>query len=431
MAPADIRPLTGTADDYDALVARAASRRLVLIGEASHGTHEFYRERAAITKRLIAEAGVTAVAVEGDWPDAYRVNRFVRGESDDESADEALSDFRRFPAWMWRNTDVIDFVTWLRDWNDALPPGAPTVGFYGLDLYSLRTSMEAVIDYLAEVDPGAATRARERYACFDHFDRDGQIYAYEAGIGGAEPCERQAVEVLVQLRNAAAELAARDGLLAEDHHFYAEQNARLVVDAEEYYRAAFRGGVESWNLRDRHMADTLDALVAHLERTRGATRVAVWAHNSHVGDARATQMGEAGEFNIGQLARERHGGQALLVGFTTYTGTVTAASDWGAPAERKRVRRALPGSWEELFHQADMPRFMIEPAGFFGERRLERAIGVIYRPETERFSHYFEARLADRFDAVIHIDETSAVEPLEPTSQWEAGELPETYPFAV
>jgi erythromycin esterase-like protein len=430
MAPADIRPLAGTPDDYDALMARAASMRLVLIGEASHGTHEFYRERAEITKRLIAEAGVTAVAVEGDWPDAYRVNRFVRGQSDDASAEEALSDFRRFPHWMWRNTDVVGFVTWLRDWNDALSSNAPGVGFYGLDLYSLRTSMDAVIEYLEEADPRAAARARDRYACFDHFNRDEQIYAYEAGIGGAEPCERQAVDVLLQLRNAAAELAPRDGLLAEDQHFYAEQNARLVVDAEEYYRTAFRGGVESWNLRDRHMADTLDALVGHLERTRGPTRAAVWAHNSHVGDARATQMGQAGEFNIGQLARERHGRRALLVGFTTYTGAVTAASDWGAPAERKRVRRALRGSWEELFHQTEVPRFLIAPAAL-SERRLERAIGVIYRPETERLSHYFEARLADQFDAVIHIDETTAVEPLERTSQWEAGELPETYPFAV
>ncbi|MGZ4369724.1 MAG: erythromycin esterase family protein, partial [Gaiellaceae bacterium] len=209
------------------------------------------------------------------------------------------------------------------------------------------------------------------------------------------------------------------------------QNARLVVDAEEYYRAVFRGGVESWNLRDRHMAETLDALVAHLARVDSReTKAAVWAHNSHIGDARATQLGQAGELNIGQLVRQRHGTEAFLVGFTSYTGTVTAASDWGGPAERKRVRRALPGSWEELFHLSETPRFLLLPADLRGIRR-QRAIGVIYRPQTERISHYFDARLADQFDAVIHIDETSAVEPLERTSEWEAGDLPETYPWAV
>jgi erythromycin esterase-like protein len=426
----EIRALTGSPGDYDPLLERAAEARLVLLGEASHGTHEFYRERAELTKRLIAERGFTAVAVEGDWPDAYRVNLYVRGESDDESAEEALADFRRFPAWMWRNTDVVEFVEWLRRWNDALPKDAPKVGFYGLDLYSLHTSMEAVVAYLDEVDPEAARRARERYSCFDHFGPDPQRYAYEAGIGGAEPCEQQVVEQLLELHDKAAERAGR-GRVAEDAAFYAEQNARLVVNAEEYYRAAFRGGIVSWNLRDRHMAETLDALVEHLERTRGGpVKAVVWAHNSHVGDARATQLGQAGEFNIGQVVRERHGRDVLLVGFTTYAGTVTAASDWGSPAERKRVRRALTGSWEELFHQTGVPRFLLDTHGLDG-RRLERAIGVIYRPETERLSHYFDARLASQFDMVIHIDETHAVEPLERTSEWETGELPETYPWAV
>jgi erythromycin esterase-like protein len=426
----ELHPLAGSPGDYDRLLERAGAARFVLLGEASHGTHEFYRERAELTKRLIAEHGYTAVAVEGDWPDAYRVNLYVRGESDDETAEEALADFRRFPAWMWRNTEVVEFVEWLRSWNDALPKDAPKVGFYGLDLYSLHTSMEAVVAYLDEVDPEAARRARERYSCFDHFGPDPQRYAYEAGIGGAEPCERQVVEQLLELHDKAAERAGR-GRVAEDAAFYAEQNARLVVNAEEYYRAAFRGGIVSWNLRDRHMADTLDALVEHLERTRrGPVKAVVWAHNSHVGDARATQLGQAGEFNIGQLVRERHGRDVLLVGFTTYAGTVTAASDWGAPAERKRVRRALTGSWEELFHQMGVPRFLLDTHGLDG-RRLERAIGVIYRPETERLSHYFDARLASQFDMVVHLDETHAVEPLERTSEWETGELPETYPWAV
>jgi erythromycin esterase-like protein len=411
--------------DYDPLLERTAEKRFVLIGEASHGTHEFYRERAEITKRLIAEQGVTAVAVEGDWQDAYRVNRFVRGESDDADAEEALSDFRRFPAWMWRNTDVVEFVTWLRKWNDELPAGAAKVGFYGLDLYSLYTSMEAVIEYLDEIDPDAGQRARLRYACFDHYNRDAQVYAYETAFGGAEPCEQQAVQQLVELQSLAREAAER----SEDH-FYAEQNAQLVVDAEVYYRAVFRGGAQSWNLRDGHMADTLDALVAHLDQTQGPTKAAVWAHNSHVGDARATRMGARGELNIGQVTRERHGDETLLVGFTTYTGTVTAASDWGAPAERKHVRRALNGSWEDALHRTGEPGLLLVPPALEGQR-LERAIGVIYRPQNERLSHYFEVRIAGQFDALIHLDETRAVEPLERTSEWVAGELPETYPWAV
>jgi erythromycin esterase-like protein/predicted phosphoribosyltransferase len=431
--PETLRPLHGDASDYDRLVERAARARFVLIGEASHGTEEFYRERAEITKRLIDEAGFTAVAVEADWPDAYRVNRFVRGMSDDASAEEALEDFRRFPVWMWRNVEVAAFATHLREFNDALPAGRPKVGFYGLDLYSLHTSMEAVVAYLDEVDPEAAQHARERYACFDQFGRDPQVYAYEAGIAGALPCEEEAVQQLLELREARTRSAGGDGVIDLDEHFFAEQNAQLVVNAEEYYRSMFRGGVESWNLRDRHMAQTLDALAAHLERTGGGggpAKVVVWAHNSHLGDERATELAQAGQLNLGQLVRERHGDAALLVGFSTYEGTVTAASDWGGPAERKRVRRALPGSWEELFHERDMDRFWLEPRDLRG-RRLERAIGVVYRPETERISHYFHARLADQFDAVIHIDETHALEPLERTSEWEAGELPETYPWGV
>jgi erythromycin esterase-like protein/predicted phosphoribosyltransferase len=428
-APEAIRPLRGEASDYDALVERAAQARFALIGEASHGTQEFYRERAEITWRLIEEAGFTAVAVEADWPDAYRVNRFVRGTGDDETAEEALADFRRFPVWMWRNVEVAEFVGRLREHNDGLPAGTHGVGFYGLDLYSLYTSIEAVVDYLDDVAPDAARRARERYACFDQFGRDPQVYAYEAGIAGAEPCEQPAVQQLLELRDLAVRVDG-DGDGDADAGFFAEQNAQLVVDAEQYYREMFRGGVESWNLRDRHMARTLDALAGHLERTSGTGKVVVWAHNSHLGDERATELAQAGQLNLGQLVRERYGDRSLLVGFTTYEGTVTAASDWGGPAERKRVRRALPGSWEELFHERGVDRFWLDPRDMRG-RRLERAIGVVYRPETERVSHYFNAKLADQFDAVIHIDETHALEPLERTSEWVAGELPETYPWGV
>jgi erythromycin esterase-like protein/predicted phosphoribosyltransferase len=428
--PDVLQHLTGTAGDFDRLIEPAADARFVLIGEASHGTREFYRARADITRRLIADHGFGAVAVEADWPDAYRVNRYVRAENDDADPDEALSDFRRFPAWMWRNAEVAGFVGWLRHWNDALPVDRPKAGFYGLDLYSLYASMEAVIAYLDEVDPEAAGRARERYACFDQFGRDPQIYAYEAGIAGAEPCELQAVAQLIELHNMTAELASGNGNVDEDQHFYAEQNARLVVNAEEYYRAMFRGGVASWNLRDSHMAEMLDELVGHLDRLHGPTKVVVWAHNSHLGDARATELGQTGELNLGQLVRERYGPETLNVGFSTYAGEVTAASDWGCPAERKRVRPALPGSWEDFFHRMDAPDLLLGTGDLPG-RRLERAIGVVYRPETERTSHYFHARLAGQFDLVLHYDETSAVEPLAVTSEWEAGALPETYPWGV
>jgi erythromycin esterase-like protein/predicted phosphoribosyltransferase len=425
------RRLTGQASDWDPILDRATECRFVLLGEASHGTREFYRARAEITKRLIAEQRCKLVAVEADWPDAYRVNRFVRGAGTDQTAEEALGDFKRFPTWMWRNTEVAEFVTWLREWNANLPDDEPSVGFYGLDLYSLHTSMEAVIDYLREVDPEGAKRARARYSCFDHFSRDPQIYAYEVGGGVAEPCEQQAVEQLMEMREKAAELAMKNGRIDEDKYFYAEQNARLVVNAERYYRAMFRGGIESWNLRDRHMAETLEELVTYLERTRGGPmKAAVWEHNSHIGDARATELGAAGELNVGQLVREQHMQETMLIGFTTHAGTVTAAQDWGGRAERRAVRPAMAGSWEDLFHQQGLPEFLLEPEGLRG-RRLERAIGVIYRPETERQSHYFNARISEQFDAVIHLDETHAVEPLERTSEWETGELPETYPWGV
>ena len=430
--------LGGAGDDYDPLLAWIGESRFALLGEASHGTHEFYAERAAVTKRLIEERGFTAVAVEADWPDAYRVNRYVRGESEDADAREALGGFKRFPVWMWRNTVVVEFVEWLRAYNDALPAGAPKVGFYGLDLYSLYASIEAVLGYLERVDPEAAGRARRRYSCFEHFGEDTTSYAYAAAYGAAESCEPAVVEQLVELRRRASELANRDGRVARDEFFHAEQNARLVKNAEEYYRSMFAGRVGSWNMRDRHMAETLDALVAHLEAEGRAAKVAVWEHNSHLGDARATEMGRGGEWNVGQLARERYGRECFLVGFTTHRGTVTAASDWDQPGRRRRVRPALEGSYEALFHEAGLPRFVIDLRGEGRARellrlpRLERAIGVIYRPETERLSHYFHAQLAEQFDAVLHFDETTAVEPLEPGGHWKAGEEPpETYPTGM
>jgi erythromycin esterase-like protein len=430
-------PLTGAKQDYDPLIELIGDARFVLLGEASHGTHEFYHQRAQITKRLITEKGFAAVAVEADWPDAYRVNRYVRGASHDSETVDALADFKRFPAWMWRNADVLDFVGWLRQYNDNLPTQEKRVGFYGLDLYSLHSSIEAVLGYLDKVDPKAARHARYRYSCFEDFGEDTQRYGYAAGFGLTESCEEEVVSQLVELQLRAAELARRDGRVAADEFFFAEQNARLVKNAEQYYRSMFRGRISSWNLRDRHMAETLDALVAHLDGQNQGAKIVVWEHNSHLGDARATEMSERGEWNVGQLVREKYGDQAKLVGFSTDSGTVTAASDWGGPAERKRVRPALAGSYEALFHEVDHDRFLLrlrKGDKVFESLRtpqLERAIGVIYRPETERVSHYFYARLSEQFDAILHFDQTRAVEPLERTSQWDRGEMPETYPSGI
>ena len=427
-------PLMGEIDDYNPLMNLIGDASLVLIGEASHGTHEFYRERAQITKRLIKEKGFAAVAVEADWPDAYRVNRYVRALGGDADAVEALSGFKRFPAWMWRNADVLDFVGWLRSYNDDLAPHETKIGFYGLDLYSLHTSMAEVLGYLDRIDPEAAQRARARYACFDHFGKNEQAYGYATGLGLAESCEEEVVSQLLEMHRRAVEYARRDGRIAADEYFYASQNARLVTNAERYYRSMFRGRVSSWNLRDRHMVETLESLRRYL----GAqAKIVVWAHNSHLGDARATSMGQQGEWNVGQIVRELHARDAVLIGLTTHHGTVTAASNWDSPPERKRVRPALGNSYEALFHDVGMPRFLLTfrntdyAASALHATMLERAIGVIYRPETERASHYFQAHLSAQFDAVIHFDETRAVEPLERTVEWEAGEVPETFPTGI
>ncbi|MFS0518459.1 erythromycin esterase family protein [Nostoc sp. UIC 10607] len=429
--------LTGAAADYDPLMNLIGNARIVLIGEATHGTHEFYEQRAEITKRLIQEKGFTAVAVEADWPDAYRVNRYVQDASEDPTPAEALSGFQRFPTWMWRNTDMLNFLNWLREYNDAIPENAVKVGFYGLDLYSMYASIEAVLEYLDQVDPETAQRARYRYSCFEHLGEDAQTYGYATSFGLTKSCEEEVVNVLEELQRRAAEYIQKDGEGAADELFYALQNARLVKNAEAYYRSMFQGRVSSWNIRDRHMAEMLDQLVAHFEQQGKPSKVVVWEHNSHLGDARATDMEVMGEVNVGQLVRDRYGDDAVLIGFTTYTGTVTAASNWGGTAELKLVRPALPGSYEALFHQTGVPQFLLllkdnNPAiTGLREAQLERAIGVIYQPETERISHYFYARLPDQFDAVIHIDDTKGVQPLDRTAYSDMEEAPETFPFAV
>jgi len=433
------RPLRpGESSDYDPLLHLIGDARFVLLGEASHGTHEFYRERAQITKRLILEKGFNAVAVEADFPDAQRVNQFVRGQGGDMDAIDSLGGFQRFPAWMWRNADVLDFIGWLRARNDGIQSPVGKTGFYGLDLYSLNASMNAVLAYLDKVDPAAAQRARERYSCFNCFGGDTQRYGFDVARGLSSSCEDEVVSQFVELFSRSAELARLDGRVAADDFFNAEQNARLVKNAEQYYRTMYRSDVSSWNLRDSHMTETLFALEEHLATLhRQPPKIVVWEHNSHLGDARATDMTRRGEWNVGQLVRQRCGKGAVLVGFTTAQGTVTASSDWGGEAERKRVRRPISGSVEALFHQTGLQRFLLLLRGearlkiALQEPLLQRAIGVIYRPDTERYSHYFHTRLADQFDAVIHIDETRAVEPLERTSLWEAGEAPETFPSGI
>lgn len=429
-------PLDGGPRDYDALLALIGDARFALLGEASHGTHEFYRERAEITRRLIMDKGFGAVAIEADWPDAWRVNRYVRGDSDDLDAVEALAGFRRFPTWMWRNAEMVAFVEWLRTRNQGLPAEA-RVGIYGIDLYSLRASMKAVLRCLEALEPDAAEAARARYACFDRFGDSGQVYGFMAGLEGIGSCQEQAVAQLLALQRRAADTLAWSGSTDVEELFNAEQNARVVKSAEAYYRTMFLAEVSSWNLRDRHMAESLERLVAHLERRPGPVKIAVWAHNSHLGDARATAMGERGELNLGQLLRERYGRAVVSVGFTTYAGTVTAASDWDQPAERKGVRPARHGSYEALFHALGLHRFLLPltagsaAAQLLRAARTERAIGVIYRPDTELQCHYFQARLSDQFDAILHFDETRAVTPLERTSEWDAGEVPETFPVGL
>ena len=428
-----VHALNDTEGDHRPLLDRVGEASFVLLGEGSHGTHDFYHERAEITKRLIIEKGFNAVAVEADWPDAYRVNRYVHGESDDHDADSALAGFERFPTWMWRNSVVLDFVEWLRNANSSRTESSKT-GFYGLDLYSLFSSMAVVVSYLDQVDPDAAQRARWRYSCFEHFGEDSQAYGYAASFDLSRSCEDEAVHQLVEMQRRAMDYLRKTG---GNDFFDAEQNARLVKNAEEYYRSMFRGRKSSWNLRDTHMVETVDAIVAHLQRHGRDPKVIIWAHNSHLGDARATEMGARGELNVGQLMRQKYGTDAVLVGFTTYTGTVTAATNWDDAGEVKQVRPALPDSYELGFHETHVPRFFLDLAGsssrseLLMKPRLERAIGVIYRPETERISHYFRADLPRQFDAVFHFDHTRALEPLEKPEQWQHTEIPETFPSGI
>jgi protein-L-isoaspartate(D-aspartate) O-methyltransferase len=409
---------------FGAAFDRFAEARVVLLGEASHGTSEFYRARAAITRRLIERHGFSIIALEADWPDAASLDRHVRHKP---PAGGTERPFARFPTWMWRNAEVEAFTTWLRGWNAACPPEA-RAGIYGLDLYSLSASIRAVLDYLDRVDPEAAAVARERYGCLTPWANEPQAYGRMALSGGYARCETAVVETLTALLGQQLDYAARDGEAFLD----ATANARLVRDAEAYYRAMYYGSAESWNLRDTHMFETLAAV---LEARGPASKAVVWAHNSHIGDASATEMGNGrGQLNIGQLCRGRFGHGAALVGFGTHAGTVACATDWDGPLEIKPVRPSLPESFERLAHDSGAARFLLDLGDGGSEvrerllaPRLERFIGVIYRPETERWSHYVECSLPRQFDAWVWFDETRAVTPLPtrrtegPAETWPSG----------
>jgi protein-L-isoaspartate(D-aspartate) O-methyltransferase len=421
-------PLPDIAEpDFGRLADRFANARVVLMGEATHGTSEFYRARAELTKRLIIEHGFTVMAVEADWPDAARIDRYVRGRADGTTGTAA---FTRFPTWMWRNAEVRALVDWLHAYNQTIAAPEDRVGFYGLDLYSLHTSIADVLDYLERHDPEAARVARERYGCLTPWQHDPASYGRAALRPGFKTCEQAVLAMLRDLLKGRLDDAAKDG----ESFLDAAQNARLVAAAERYYRTMYYGAADSWNLRDRHMFETLQAVLA----ARGPdTKAVVWAHNSHIGDARATEMGTIrDELNIGQLCREAYGAEARLLGFGTDRGTVAAASDWDGPMEIKNVRPAHEDSYEWLCRESGRERFLLDLSAesvdalryALLQPRFERAIGVIYRPETELLSHYFEAQLPRQFDAWLWFEQTSAVTPL---GTAELSGAPETYPFGL
>ena len=408
-------PLTGKEGDYDPLMELIGNARFVMLGEATHGTHEFYKERALITRRLIEEKGFDAVVFEADWTQVNRVNRYIHGEGKDTSTEKALSDFNRFPRWMWRNVDFRDFVDSLRIIN-ARSDNKNRVSIYGMDLYGFSASVERTINYFKQSDLDAARRMRKRYGCFSRFREEPQLYGLEVSNKTIRSCQRDAQQQFDELQ----QLTAKSGSNRTDELFNALQNARVVKNAEAYYRAMYQPNISSWNLRDTHMAETLESIANHHETKSGKpAKIVVWAHNSHQGDARMTERARVGEHNVGQLVRQRYGRDSVLIGFTTYTGYVRAANEWGGYDERKRVRPALEGSYSALFHKTGVPNFLLilRGAGKVSEAlsndRLERAIGVLYLPRTERQSHYFYARLSKQFDAVIHFDVTAAVGRLE------------------
>jgi len=410
---------------FGAMFDRFADAKVVLLGEATHGTSEFYRARAAITRRLIEEHGFTIVAVEADWPDAARIDAYVRHRPVPDGDDTA---FERFPTWMWRNEEVADFVNWMRDYNRDLPEDE-RAEFRGLDVYSLNSSIREVLEYLDRVDPEAAQEARGRYGCLSPWQADPARYGRAVVTGQKKPCDEALLAQLQELLDRRLDYLKADG---GEAFFDAVQNAKIVHAAAHYYRIMYQGSTESWNLRDRHMFETLQSLLAR----RDNAKAVVWAHNSHIGNAAATAMGWQGEFNIGELCRTAYRDEAVLIGFGTDRGTVAAATDWDGAMEIKAVLPARPDSHERIFRDTGLGCSLTdwrqngqrELKDALSRPRLERAIGVIYRPETELYSHYFEAVLADQFDAFVWFEDTRAVTPL---TRAHGEGMPETYPFGL
>jgi erythromycin esterase-like protein len=420
-------PLRGPGD-LDPLLERIGNARFVLLGEASHGTAEYYTWRAALSRRLIQEKGFSFIAVEGDWPDCYQVNRYVKARPDaGASARDVLLAFRRWPTWMWANEEIVALAEWLRGLNAARPEDQ-RVGFYGLDVYNLWESLYAILDYLHQHDPAALPAAWRAFRCFEPYAEDVQEYA-RATAFVPNSCEKEVVGLLRQLRDRPRE-HRRDG---RDGFFQAEQNALVLKNAEAYYRTMIRGGSASWNIRDRHMAETLDRLMEH--HGPGA-RAIVWEHNTHIGDARFTDMAEDGMVNVGQLTRERHEAESVvLVGFGSHHGSVIAGQEWEAPLERMTVPPGRPGSWEDVLHRAGADDKLLlfdgeDSLEVFLERRGHRAIGVVYHPEYEQYGNYVPTVLPRRYDAFLYLDETEALHPL-PVPVREEGEVPETFPSGV
>jgi erythromycin esterase-like protein len=410
-------PIEGSDRDYDPLMEMIGDSRIVLLGDATHGTHEFYRERARITERLIREKGFDAVAIEGDWQDAARVNRYVRGLGGDPSATAALGEFHDFPGWMWANAEVRDLIEWMRKEN-ASRPATGRAGFYGLDLYGVVSSSDALVAGLERLDPAAARTARKRFGCLSRYRADFASYGRDAAAHPVRSCERSAVDELTEMRRwTAARMTGADPAQKEEL-FSLLQDARTVRNGEAYYRVLSGSSVSAWNLRDRHMAATLEDLGRHLGAPGRPAKIVVWAHSSHLGDASSTQRADFGELNLGQLMRQRYGGDAVLVGFTTYEGKVEAASVWGERGQLKEVRPAARGSYTELFHQAGIGDALLLMRGnrdlsrALAEPRPERAIGVLYHPQEEKRFHYIKTRLSQQFDAVVYFDQTRAVERL-------------------
>lgn len=413
--------------NLDQLLQRIGDSRLVLLGEASHGTADFYDMRARITRELIEKKGFNIIAAEADWPDASHIDHFVHGRSPDTPFESAP--FSRFPTWMWANQSVLKFVHWLKAYNEGVSDHDKEVGFYGLDLYSLYSSIEVVLNYLDEVDPVTAEVARVRYGCLMPWVNDPGMYGQVTLTKQYRECEQDVVATLRDLLRKRVDYSRADG----ERFFNVEQNARLVTNAERYYRTMYYAENSSWNQRDQHMFETL---LSVLQFRGPASKAVIWEHNSHIGDARATQMSARGEFNVGQLTRQKFPDACYLIGFGTDHGTVAAASEWGGPMEIKRVQPAHIDSYERICHEVDSDNFLLpltqplreEVRSQLLAERLERAIGVIYRPETELQSHYFYASLPRQFDEYIWFDETHAVEAI--TRDTKQG-LPDTFPFGI